>query len=337
MYEEEKSPLFVCYFKDHAWRYIFWAGMIFLVLFVYSLYNLPMAPAFYAGLLLLFIGALLELFGYGRYRKKIWSLRLVQKQEGSHLELLPAPGSNIEAAYTEIIKAADAKSRREIAKFEDEQRKAALYYTLWSHQIKTPISGMRLLLAEEAPDKQAMETELFKIEQYVEMVLQYQRLGSVSNDLVIRSFTVEYLVKQAVKKTAVLFLNKPVAVELGSMPDEIVTDEKWMVFVLEQVISNAVKYTRRGKIAVYMDKKLPMTLVIEDTGIGIRKEDLPRVFEWGYTGYNGRMDKRATGIGLALCRQTLQMLGCSIALESEPGKGTKALITLKKYNPAYDI
>ena len=98
--------------------------------------------------------------------------------------------------------------------------------------------------------------------------------------------------------------------------------EKWLVFVLEQVLTNAVKYTRKGKISIYLDPEKEKTLVVEDTGMGIRPEDLPRIFEWGYTGYNGRIKNRATGIGLALCRQTMEMLGHRISAKSEPGKGT---------------
>lgn len=124
------------------------------------------------------------------------------------------------------------------------------------------------------------------------------------------------------EKTGVLFRRTKLALELGNLQTDVLTDEKWLVFVLEQVLTNAVKYTRKGKISIYLDPEKEKTLVVEDTGMGIRPEDLPRIFEWGYTGYNGRIKNRATGIGLALCRQTMEMLGHRISAKSEPGKGT---------------
>ena len=111
------------------------------------------------------------------------------------------------------------------------------------------------------------------------------------------------LIHQAVRKYAPLFIRRKIALQYEDVHCQILTDEKWLEFVLEQVLSNALKYTRKGKIKIYMDPQSPKTLVIEDTGIGIAPEDLPRVFERGYTGYNGRTDKRSTGIGLYLCRQ----------------------------------
>lgn len=172
------------------------------------------------------------------------------------------------------------------------------------------------------PDRAAMEGEIYRIEQYVEFALQYQRLEGGHKDLVFAHYSLESIVKKALKKTGVLFRRTKLALELGNLQTDVLTDEKWLVFVLEQVLTNAVKYTRKGKISIYLDQEKEKTLVVEDTGMGIRPEDLPRIFEWGYTGYNGRIKNRATGIGLALCRQTMEMLGHRISAKSEPGKGT---------------
>lgn len=108
----------------------------------------------------------------------------------------------------------------------------------------------------------------------------------------------------------------------------VLTDEKWLVFVLEQILSNALKYTKSGSIHIYLSPDAPKTLVIEDTGIGIAPEDLPRIFEKGYTGCNGRADKRSTGIGLYLCRQIMEKLSHTIRIESEMGVGTKVYLGL---------
>ena len=139
-------------------------------------------------------------------------------------------------------------------------------------------------------------------------------------DLVFAHYSLESIVKKALKKTGVLFRRTKLALELGNLQTDVLTDEKWLVFVLEQVLTNAVKYTRKGKISIYLDSEKEKTLVVEDTGMGIRPEDLPRIFEWGYTGYNGRIKNRATGIGLALCRQTMEMAGTSYFGKIRAGK-----------------
>ncbi len=226
------------------------------------------------------------------------------------------------------------------------------YFTLWTHQIKTPIAAMRLLLQQgiglaapaAEPDalqgkqglpepeeeyfpaeayyaqKQEIESELFKIEQYVEMVLQYLRLNSSINDFVLQEYGLDGVIRQAVRKYAPMFIRKKLTLHYASLQAKVVTDEKWMAFVMEQILSNAIKYTSSGYISIYMESGC---LVVEDTGIGILPEDLPRVFEKGYTGYNGRSDKKASGIGLYLVKKILNKLGHKILIESELGKGTK--------------
>ena len=154
------------------------------------------------------------------------------------------------------------------------------YYTLWVHQIKTPIAAMSLLLQEEdTPENGELSMELFRIEQYVEMVLQYLRLDSPDHDLAFRSVDVDDCVRQAVRKYARSFIRKKIALDFQETGIETVSDEKWLVFVLEQLLSNALKYTPSGSISLSVEE--PLTLVIEDTGIGIAAEDLPRICEKG--------------------------------------------------------
>jgi signal transduction histidine kinase len=170
--------------------------------------------------------------------------------------------------------------------------------------------------------------ELFKIEQYVDMVLQYLRIDSASTDYVLKKYSLDSIVRQAVRKYAKLFINKKICLDFSELNCEVLTDEKWLVFVVEQILSNSLKYTESGKISIYMDKEKNKTLVIEDTGIGIAEEDLPRVFEKGFTGYNGRTDKKSTGIGLYLCKRILTKLSHTISIESGIGHGTKVKIGL---------
>lgn len=230
------------------------------------------------------------------------------------------------SAYARLLFLICEKQEKEKRHWEERSADSKNYYMMWTHQIKTPISALRLLLEESGlPDKNSflMKEELFKIEQYVEMALTFQRLESISSDLVLQEYDLDLLVKQAVKKYSVLFINKGLRLELQEMNRKILTDEKWFIFCLEQLLSNSIKYTFQGGIFIRAEKtENKLKLSIEDTGIGIRPEDLPRIFERGFTGYNGRLDKRSTGIGLFLCRQIFTHLGITIKVESEEGKGT---------------
>ena len=194
---------------------------------------------------------------------------------------------------------------------------------MWVHQIKVPIQAMRLLLSKEEKNS-PLNLELFKIEQYVEMALSCARLESDSTDYVIRSLPLEQIVKPAVRKYAPMFISKKISLEMSSLTATVLTDEKWAQFIVEQILSNSLKYTRTGHIRIW--QKDPAALVIEDTGIGIDPADIPRLGERGFTGYNGRLDKKSTGIGLYLCKEISRRLSHTLTIESEPGKGTRVTI-----------
>ena len=200
------------------------------------------------------------------------------------------------------------------------------YYTLWAHQIKTPIAAMRLLF-QETPQPE-LEVELLKIEQYVEMVLGYLRLGSGSTDYVFREESLDLMLRQAVRKYARLFILKKISLDFQETNRSVVTDEKWLSFVIEQLLSNALKYTPEGgQIRIYNDGE---TVVIADNGIGIQEEDLPRVFEKGFTGFNGRENRKSTGIGLYLCREVMDRLNHDSSISSRPGQGTLVRLDLSR-------
>lgn len=264
------------------------------------------------------------------------------KAEGVFDEGEGEDGSTMEAAYVALVEALCEKDRYKERLWEEKSREQSDYYVMWAHQIKTPIAAMRLLLnGQQSGQKERflMQEELFKIEQYVEMALHYQRLESMSSDMVLKEYDLCTLLKQAVKKYSISFINSGLKLKLEEMQMRIVTDDKWFGFCVEQILSNSIKYTaqagvlegrevQEGEILLYMHEELPDTLVISDNGIGIRKEDLPRIFERGFTGYNGRMDKKATGIGLYLTKRILDRLGNTIRVESTEGIGTKVYITL---------
>lgn len=233
----------------------------------------------------------------------------------------------LEQEYLTLIEALceEGSMEKTLAREKETERKD--YYLMWAHQIKTPIAAMRLLL-NQTKDSFPMQEELLKIEQYVEMALHFQRLESMSADLVLGVCSLEELVRSTVKKFSVLFINKGLSLSLGNLSGAILTDEKWMGVCLEQILSNSIKYTKKGSISIYLSEEESNVLVIEDTGMGISPEDLPRIFDRGFTGYNGRMDKKSTGIGLYLTKQILGKLGNSIRVESAEGQGTRVLLTM---------
>lgn len=228
--------------------------------------------------------------------------------------------------YTEIIKRLSAEKQTLISDLAIKLRDTDDYYTLWAHQIKTPIAAMHLLLQSDSGTlSRECEAELFKIEQYTEMALGYIRLESGTNDFVITACDTDRIIKSVLKKFSKQFILKKLTLDYKETGLTAVTDEKQLSFIIEQIISNSLKYTKKGTISVYSKGN---SIFISDTGIGISGEDLPRIFEKGYTGYNGRTDRKSTGLGLYLCRRTAEKLGHTLRVSSEVGKGTLAEIDL---------
>lgn len=207
-------------------------------------------------------------------------------------------------------------------------REMADYYTMWVHQIKTPIAALRLLLGEHPQENKAALSEVFRVEEYVEMVLGYLRSEDMSSDMKFSECDLDKIIREQIHKYASVFIGKKLQLDYERTQEKVLTDPKWLGFVIGQCISNALKYTKTGEIRIYLSESRPHTLVIEDTGAGISAEDLPRIFEKGFTGYNGRTETRSSGIGLYLSRKIMKRLDHGISVESEPGKGTRVYLSL---------
>lgn len=272
-------------------------------------------PLILGAVLLLVVGAL----DYVMFLKK--------HKELSYGEL-PTPKSLIEEDYQSIIAKLKEEAEMRASSASQDYNNMIEYYTVWAHQIKTPIAAMRLnLQSEDSESARKLMGDLNRIESYVEMVLTFLRLDSDSTDYVIKEHDLDEIIKSSVRKFSREFILKKLTLNYEPVKYKCITDEKWLEFIIEQVISNAVKYTSEGGVRIYMDE--PGLLVIEDTGIGISAEDLPRIFENGYTGFNGREDKRASGIGLYICKRIADNLGHKITAESTPGVGTKMIIDVR--------
>ncbi len=304
---------------------------VFALLFaaVFFLYALPWEPWWYGMLLCLWIGFIFMIRDFLAFSRRHLVLQALKSSIAAALPALPRPKGLLEEDYQELLTLLFQDKSKQALLAERRRRELAEYYTMWAHQIKTPIAAMRLVLqTKEDEDSRELLPELFKIEQYVEMVLQYLRVESPTTDFVLRRHSLDSIVRQAVQRYASLFVRQQIRLDFQELDCTVLTDEKWLAFVIGQVLSNALKYTKEGTISIYLEDRKGKILVIEDTGIGISSEDLPRVFEQGFTGYTGRMEKKATGIGLYLSKKILDKLSHTIRIESEAGKGTKVKIGL---------
>ena len=301
---------------------------------IFWLYGLPGEAIAYLLCLCCIGTSFWAVLSFVRFWRKHKILRKMEAAIFVTAEDLPETTTLIEEDYQHLIQRLVRENRQRQAAADSMLEDLTSYYTLWVHQIKTPIAAMDLLL-QAGPDRATeMEIELQKIAQYVDMVLQYLRLDSTAKDLVLQRCQLDAVVRQTVRKYAKLFILKKIQLVFQETKWEVLSDEKWLCFLLEQLLSNALKYTPEGgKISIFLDGET--NLVIADTGIGIAPEDLPRVFEKGFTGNNGRMDKKATGIGLYLCRRVTNLLGHTISIASEPGVGTQVRLGLGR--PQFDI
>ncbi|GGE31948.1 sensor histidine kinase [Streptococcus himalayensis] len=209
------------------------------------------------------------------------------------------------------------------------------YYTLWVHQIKTPIAAGQLLVQsiENRELKGQMEQELFKIDSYTNLVLQYLRLESFHDDLVVQQENLESMVKEVVKKYALFFIRQGLSLDLHDLEVAVVTDRKWFLVILEQILSNSLKYTKTGGIEIYAENGV---LYLKDTGIGIQNSDSLRVFERGFSGYNGRLTQQSSGLGLYLSKKIADSLGHSLSLTSTIGQGTTVMISFARHRLVFE-
>ena len=308
------------------------ALLLFCAVFAASfiLYHLPPGAVLYPAFVCVLLGTVFVIWDFSRARQKHRMLSELRGMTAAMIDSLPEVQGADDADYQAVIRMLQREVRENSAAASARYQDLTEYYTLWVHQIKTPITSMRLSLEEEdTPLSRKLSSDLFQIEQYVERVLILLRLDADTRDYVFREYALDEITQRCLTKFAAEFIARKIRLDYTPCGETVVTDEKWLSFVVEQILSNALKYTREGEIRIYLQK--PKTLCIADTGIGIDPSDLPRVFEKGYTGYNGRADKRASGIGLYLCRRICAGLGIDIRITSEPNKGTTVLLDLAQY------
>lgn len=318
-------------FMKYIWQYR-WNALIFLLFVcifagIFMLYDLQAEAVIYAGCLCIVLTLIILGIHFNSFYKKHQQLQDILTQVVLLLDELPLPENLIEQDYQEIVKELRDIRNTEMVQWQSERRESKDFYTTWVHQIKAPIGSMRLLLQnEDTAENRELLSELFRIEQYTEMVLSYFRLENTSSDFVFQRYALDDIIRSVIHKFAMQFVRKGIRIKYEGTNAVVLTDEKWLAFLLEQIISNAIKYTSEGCVTISVDEN--EILSIQDTGIGIAPEDLPRIFDKGFTGYNGRRDKRATGLGLYLCKRTAERLSYDLQVESEVGKGSTFRLSL---------
>ena len=314
--------------KYRLWQIVLFSGLMLIFSTVVWLSGAGGVLAGYTALLSTALALLLALLDLRRFALRHRQLSDALKSIRVSDEQLPPPENLIEEDYRQLIRALGEEKQRQASAMDLRMSDMQDYFTLWAHQIKTPIAALKLLCQEDDSDRgREMTAELLRVEQYVEMVLHYLRLESESTDYVLRETEIDPLLRQAARRYAPLFIRSRVSLQMEDTGLRVLTDGKWLGCVVEQLLSNAVKYAPGGTVRVYAEGE---TLCVADNGIGIAAEDLPRVFERGYTGKNGRLERRSTGIGLFLCREVCRRLGHGITIASRPGEGTEVRLDLHR-------
>ena len=297
---------------------------------VFYLYHLPLAAVMYPAFICFLTGCLFVVRSICAAYRKHGELTRLQSLPGNVMrDMFVEGGRTLEKDYQRLV----CKMCREMQLREDEMadsyREMTDYFTTWVHQVKTPIASMRLQLdAEDSNLSRRLRSELLRIEQYVEMVLTYFKMGADSSDYVFRTVSLDKVLRESIRKFRGDFIMKRLGLVYVPSDEMIVSDEKWLSFVVEQILSNALKYTNEGAVTISLEE--PKVLCISDTGTGIAPEDIPRIFEKGYTGGNGHENKRASGLGLYLCRQICDRLGIAVSIVSEVEKGTTVRLDLNQ-------
>jgi hypothetical protein len=337
MEEKKWYQLLGCFLREY--RNMACLFVMFAIIFgiVFSLYDVEMEPVCYAFVLcvLLFCIVLgIRFFWYCEEEKKRRQLMLDMEFSAGNLKL-PEATTLAESDYQTMIGLLGNRCRELATEWQKERQESLDYYSTWVHQIKTPIAVMRMQLqSEDTEENRALLAELFRIEQYVDMVLSYIRLGSSQTDFLIQEYELDAIIRQAVHKFAPQFVHNRIWLIYEPTTVRALTDEKWLLFLIEQLLSNAIKYTPKGTVMITVSPQ--QVLSVSDTGIGIAPEDLPRIFEKGFTGYNGRADKKATGLGLYLCKQTADKLGIRLWAQSKPGEGSTFYMDLHQTRMVVD-
>ncbi|MDD3224997.1 MAG: HAMP domain-containing sensor histidine kinase [Clostridium sp.] len=338
---------FFKYLKESYKFIIFYIALmlfIFMVSYLDRKNRMLSSDIVYIAVVSFFIFIVFLLWDYNekyRYIKTIMQL----KNSKDKTPILPPPKEYKDEVYAALIQDLYNSYTTDLRNIEDKFKENNEFMTAWVHEIKTPITTSKLIIdgleVSNSELAASMEEEIDKIDNYVEKVLYYSRSDDFSKDYIVSEVSINKLIKDSVKKHSIIFIRKHI--KFINKVDEknfVDTDKKWLEFILDQIVSNALKYTESNgtiKFSTTEDDNEKI-LTIEDNGVGIKSEDAQRVFVKSFTGNNGRnVNMKSTGMGLYLSQKLAKKLGHYITLKSEYGQGTSVYIHFPKWNDYYNV
>lgn len=245
-------------------------------------------------------------------------------------EVIKRPKSYEGQIVYDVLQESNRAMHEHVNEYKIQQKEYREYIETWVHEIKTPIAVTRLVAENsEGKTKTIIQNEAKKIEGFIEQVLYYSRSTDVSKDYIIKKVEVKTIVNRVIRNNRYELINGGFSIDVEGVIGQVITDEKWVEFIINQIIVNSIKYrnTADARIKVYSETfKDKLVLILEDNGVGIIEKDVKKVFDKGFTGHNGRIYGKSTGIGLYLCKKLSLKLGLNITLASEYGKGTQVKI-----------
>lgn len=335
--------IFFDYLKDRIFGILCWVLWGVLVsMFLLSVGNTfdTVCVVFLASIFcgILFLG--IAFLGRKRYLDEL--LRLTEGLSEKYLiaEVMKKPLRSDDAVFYRMIKMCNKSMLEKVGEVQTGQKEYKEYIEQWVHEVKTPVTALKLLCENQKSDLTKLYlAELEKINHYIEQTLYYARSEHTERDYLIREIRLMDIIHQAIAENKQLLLQNRVKIEMEDCETTAFTDEKWMIFIFNQLIQNAVKYRREEPVLSFWctQKGDRVLLCLEDNGVGISAEDLPRIFEKGFTGKNGREEKRSTGMGLYLCKRLCDNLGVGIAAQSDGRNGSQFQIIFYKNHYIDDL
>ena len=299
---------------------------VYAILFVFVyLYRIPIEVILYPCILTIVFVLIVLLFDYIKYKEKVNKIIQICNDISSCYSVKINDKNIFDEYYLDIINELLKENRKQVSQIQQRVSDINDYFSIWVHQIQTPIASMKLKIDNEQIDLLQLASDLNRIDHYVDLVLSFLKFDEEKIDLYFRKTDVDRIMRESLKKFSNDFIIKKIKLDYKLSKREVLTDEKWLSFVFDQLLSNALKYTDKGTISIYYDGE--NCLCIKDSGIGIALADIERLFEKGFTGYNGRQYKKASGIGLYMCKRMCDKLNIAISIESVVNEYT--LVKLK--------
>ncbi len=329
---------FKLFFKEKAITILLLLfGIITIEIFLMA-YNVGMFIKIYIPLIIMGLYMISIIIEYFK-RKKFYDnlLKMLEELDEKYLitEIIKTPNFLEGQIFKNSLEQIDKSMLENVNKYKYMTEDYKEYIELWIHEIKIPISASKMVIENNKNAiTKSIDEELDKVENYIEQALFYARSNTVEKDYYIRKVFLKEIVTESIKKNKSSLIQEKISIDIHDLDIEVNTDNKWIVFILNQIIQNSIKYRKKENsvIEIYANQgKENVILYIKDNGIGIKQGEITRVFEKGFTGTNGRLsNKKSTGIGLYLCKKLCNKLGIGIELNSVQNEGTEVKLVFPK-------